>query len=76
MWTSPNSGSNQLQLLREFNECFQIKEHFPDDDFFDGLIRSQSRLDDQRSSVRPGVKARGPQVRTIPDEDFFKSLLK
>ena len=63
---------------KESKKSKKITEKLPDDDFFDSLITCSNRIDEQRSQITPGDQKTkvGPQLRTIPDDDFFKKLLE
>ena len=76
-----SQSDSNLQKLKSSKKAKDKKsknvEKLPDDDFFDSLITCSNRIDEQRSQITPGDQKTkvGPQLRTIPDEDFFKKLL-
>jgi len=72
------SDSNLQKIQSKKSKKEKKKEKFADDDIFEVLMKGaqSGRLDEQRSGVKPGVRSKRPQVRTIPDDDFFASLLK
>ena len=53
-------------------------EKLPDDDLFDSLITCSNRIDEQRSQITPGDQKTkvGPQLRTIPGDDFFQKIIR
>lgn len=73
-----SQSDSNLQKIQKKLKKEKKKEKFADDEFFESLLKGaqSGRLDEQRSAVVPGVRSKRPQVRTIPDEDFFTNLLK
>ena len=71
------SSKKSSKQPKESKKSKKVTEKLPDDDFFDSLITCSNRIDEQRSQITPGDQKTkvGPQLRTIPDDDFFKKLL-
>lgn len=73
--------ARQPEILQRLSVATNNDENFPDDSFFEQLMKCQgTRIEEQRSSlpseeevVPPGEQ---PHAPTVPDEDFFSLIMR
>ena len=71
--------AKQPEILQRLSVATNNEQQFPNEDFFEMLMKCQgSRIEDQRSSLPLEEQSGNPALAapTVPDEDFFSLITK